>query len=68
MLGVLQPANGCRSRPSAIVHAVPGSAEKQLRAAGIEHAGGNAEALGRALKREIDKVNEVVKNASMEPQ
>lgn len=31
-------------------------------------AGGNAEALGRALKREIDKVNEVVKNAGIEPQ
>jgi hypothetical protein len=42
------------------------AAEKQLRAAGIEPAGGNAEALGRALKREIDKVNEVVKNAGID--
>jgi tripartite-type tricarboxylate transporter receptor subunit TctC len=44
------------------------AAEKQLRAAGIEPAGDNAEALGRALKREIDKVNEVVKTAGIEPQ
>jgi tripartite-type tricarboxylate transporter receptor subunit TctC len=44
------------------------AAEKQLRAAGIEPAGGNAETLGRALKLEIDKVNEVVKNAGIEPQ
>jgi tripartite-type tricarboxylate transporter receptor subunit TctC len=43
-------------------------AEKQLRAAGIEPAGGDAEALRRALQREIDKVNEVVKNAGIEPQ
>jgi hypothetical protein len=27
-----------------------------------------AEALGRALKRKIDKVNEVMKNAGIEPQ
>jgi len=44
------------------------AAEKQLRAAGIEPAGGNAEALNAALKREIDKVNEVVKNAGIQPQ
>jgi tripartite-type tricarboxylate transporter receptor subunit TctC len=44
------------------------AAAKQLRAAGIEPAGGNAEALARALKREVDKVNEVVKNAGIEPQ
>jgi len=44
------------------------AAEKQLRAAGIEPAGGNAEVLIAALKREIDKVNEVVKNAGIEPQ
>ena len=52
----------------AIAAANSPAAEKQLRAAGIEPAGGNAEALGRALKREIDKVNEVVKNAGIEPQ
>ena len=44
------------------------AAEKQLRAAGIEPAGGDAETLRRALKREIDKVNEVVKSAGIEPQ
>jgi hypothetical protein len=44
------------------------AAEKQLRAAGIEPAGGDAEALRKALQREIDKVNEVVKNAGIEPQ
>ncbi len=44
------------------------AAEKQLRAAGIEPAGGNAATLIGALKREIDKVNEVVKNAGIEPQ
>jgi hypothetical protein len=38
------------------------------RAAGIEPAGGTAEVLGRALRHEIDKVNEVVKNAGIEPQ
>jgi tripartite-type tricarboxylate transporter receptor subunit TctC len=43
-------------------------AEKQLRAAGIEPAGGNAEVFGKALKREIDKVNDVVKSAGIEPQ
>jgi tripartite-type tricarboxylate transporter receptor subunit TctC len=44
------------------------SAVKQLRAAGIEPAGGNAETLARTLNRELDKVNEVVKNAGIEPQ
>jgi tripartite-type tricarboxylate transporter receptor subunit TctC len=39
-----------------------------LRTAGIEPASGNADVFGRALKREIDKVNEVVKNAGIEPQ
>ena len=43
-------------------------AEKQMRAAGIEPVGANADVLGRALKREIDKVAEVVKNAGIEPQ
>ena len=52
----------------AIAAANSPAAEKQLRAAGIEPAGGNAETLGRALRREIDKVNEVVKNAGIEPQ
>ena len=52
----------------AIAAANSPAAEKQLRAAGIEPAGGNAETLGRALKREIDKVNDVVKNAGIEPQ
>src|SRR4051812_26938593 len=52
----------------AIAAANSSAAEKQLRAAGIEPAGGDAEALRRALKREIDKVNEVVKNAGIEPQ
>jgi tripartite-type tricarboxylate transporter receptor subunit TctC len=51
----------------AIVAANSPAAEKQLRAAGIEPAGGNAAALAAALKREIDKVNEVVKNAGIEP-
>jgi hypothetical protein len=44
------------------------AAEKQMRAAGVEPAGGNAEALDKALKREIAKVNEVVKTAGIEPQ
>jgi tripartite-type tricarboxylate transporter receptor subunit TctC len=44
------------------------AAEKQMRAAGIEPAGGNADALDKALKREIVKVNEVVKSAGIEPQ
>jgi tripartite-type tricarboxylate transporter receptor subunit TctC len=52
----------------AITAANSPAAERQLRAAGIEPAGGNAEALGKALKHEIDKVNEVVKNAGIEPQ
>jgi tripartite-type tricarboxylate transporter receptor subunit TctC len=39
-----------------------------MRAAGIEPAGGDAAALDRALKREIAKVNEVVKTAGIEPQ
>ena len=43
-------------------------AEKQMRAAGVEPVGGNAEMLAKALKREIDKVNEVVKNAGIQPQ
>jgi tripartite-type tricarboxylate transporter receptor subunit TctC len=44
------------------------AAEKQLRAAGIEPAGGTGAELGKALKREIDKVNDVVKSAGIEPQ
>jgi tripartite-type tricarboxylate transporter receptor subunit TctC len=52
----------------AIVAANSPAAEKQMRAAGIEPAGGNAEALGKALKREIEKVNDVVKSAGIEPQ
>lgn len=52
----------------AITAANSPTAERQLRAAGIEPAGGDAEVLGKALKHEIDKVNEVVKNAGIEPQ
>jgi tripartite-type tricarboxylate transporter receptor subunit TctC len=44
------------------------AADRQLRAAGVEPAGGNAAVLSAALKREIDKVNEVVKTAGIEPQ
>lgn len=44
------------------------AAEKQMRAAGIEPAGDNAAALDKALRREIAKVNEVVKTAGIEPQ
>jgi tripartite-type tricarboxylate transporter receptor subunit TctC len=52
----------------AIAAANSPAAEKQMRAAGIEPAGGDAAALDRALKREIAKVNEVVKTAGIEPQ
>ena len=52
----------------AIAAANTPEAKKQLAAAGIEPAGGNAAAFGKALKREIDKVNEVVKSAGIEPQ
>jgi tripartite-type tricarboxylate transporter receptor subunit TctC len=51
----------------AIAAANSPAAEKLLRTAGIEPASGNADVFGRALKREIDKVNEVVKNAGIEP-
>ena len=61
-----QTLHGNRNRGIPITNSP--AAEKQLRAAGIEPAGGNAEALRTALKREIDKVNEVVKNAGIEPQ
>jgi tripartite-type tricarboxylate transporter receptor subunit TctC len=57
-----------RITAEAIAAANSSAAEKQLRAAGIEPAGGDSEALRRALQREIDKVNEVVKNAGIEPQ
>jgi tripartite-type tricarboxylate transporter receptor subunit TctC len=52
----------------AIAAANSPAADKQMRAAGIEPAGGNADVLGKALKREIDKVAEVVKNAGIELQ
>ncbi len=65
--GVPQPILD-RITAEAIAAANSPAAEKQLRAAGIEPAGGNAATLIEALKREIDKVNEVVKNAGIEPQ
>lgn len=43
-------------------------ARKQLTAAGIESAGGNAGVLDTALKREIENVTAVVKSAGIEPQ
>jgi tripartite-type tricarboxylate transporter receptor subunit TctC len=43
-------------------------ADKQMRAAGIEPAGGDAAVLRKALQREIEKVTEVVKTAGIEPQ
>jgi tripartite-type tricarboxylate transporter receptor subunit TctC len=52
----------------AIAAANSPEADKQMRAAGVEPAGGNADVLGKALRREIDKVNEVVKSAGIEPQ
>ena len=52
----------------AIAAANSPAAGKLLRTAGIEPASGNADVFGRALKREIDKVNEVVKNAGIQPQ
>lgn len=52
----------------AIAAANSPAAEKQMRGAGIEPAGGDAAALDKALKREIAKVNEVVKTAGIEPQ
>ena len=52
----------------AIAAANSQAAGKLLRTAGIEPASGNADVFGSALKREIDKVNEVVKNAGIEPQ
>src|SRR5262245_7119605 len=50
-----------------IAAATSPGAGRQMRAAGVEPVGGNAEMLAKALKREIDKVNEVVKNANIEP-
>jgi tripartite-type tricarboxylate transporter receptor subunit TctC len=44
------------------------AADKQMRAAGIEPAGGNAAVLQKALQREIEKVAEVVKSANIQPQ
>jgi tripartite-type tricarboxylate transporter receptor subunit TctC len=43
-------------------------ARKQLTAAGIEPTGGNAAAFDKALKREIENVFTVVKNANIETQ
>ena len=43
-------------------------AKKQLTAAGIEPTGGDGAAFEKALKREIDNVTAVVKNAHIEPQ
>jgi tripartite-type tricarboxylate transporter receptor subunit TctC len=43
-------------------------ARKQLTAAGIEPAGGDAGVLGTALKREVDNVTAVVKSAGIELQ
>ncbi len=65
--GVPQPVID-KITAEAIAAANSPAADKQMRAAGIEPAGGNAEALGQALKREIDKVAEVVKTAGIEPQ
>jgi len=42
--------------------------KKQLTAAGIEPTGGNGAVFEKALKREIDNVNAVVKSAHIEPQ
>ena len=43
-------------------------AKKQLTAAGIEPTGGNAGVFEKALKREIDNINAVVKSAGIEPE
>lgn len=43
-------------------------AERQMRAAGVEPVGGNADMLSQALTREIEKVNEVVKNSGIQQQ
>jgi tripartite-type tricarboxylate transporter receptor subunit TctC len=52
----------------AIAAANSPAADKQMRAAGIEPAGGNSAALQKVLTREIEKVNAVVKSAGIEPQ
>ena len=52
----------------AIAAANSPEADKQMRAAGVEPAGGDAAVFQKALQREIDKVNEVVKSAGIEPQ
>ena len=52
----------------AIAAANSPEARKQLTAAGIEPAGAAADELGRALRREIERVTEVVKAAGIEPQ
>jgi tripartite-type tricarboxylate transporter receptor subunit TctC len=43
-------------------------AKRQFAAAGIETAGGDGAVFDKALKREIDNVNAVVKSAGIEPQ
>jgi tripartite-type tricarboxylate transporter receptor subunit TctC len=43
-------------------------AKRQFSAAGIETTGGNGAVFDKALKREIDNVNAVVKSAGIEPQ
>jgi tripartite-type tricarboxylate transporter receptor subunit TctC len=43
-------------------------AKRQFTAAGIETTGGNGAVFEKALKREIDNVNAVVKSAGIEPQ
>ena len=43
-------------------------ARRQFAAAGIETTGGNGAVFDKALKREIDNVNAVVKSAGIEPQ
>ena len=52
----------------AIAAANSPEARKQLTAAGIEPAGAAADELGRALRREIERVTDVVKAAGIEPQ
>lgn len=57
-----------RITKEAIAAANSPEADKQMRAAGIEPAGGDAAVLKKALQREIDKVSEVVKIAGIQPQ
>jgi tripartite-type tricarboxylate transporter receptor subunit TctC len=52
----------------AIASANSPAADKQMRAAGVEPAGGDAGVLQKALQREIEKVAEVVKIAGIQPQ